>query len=436
MTKLMMIIFLLIPSIASAYNNSYEAIDESSLRHALDVAQSGDIVILDAEIHVTDDLMIGEGVTLWGRPDSKLVNNGPYMVWIRKKESSRMQNIFLLGLKLEGVGIFFKGQLTENSIVNIPSKTSTQENFSKIKGVKFSKGKDYDLNNPELHRYFSNRNNDPHRTPYIAIINADGVLVDDNELKRTSEAVIGKGVLARVSSNIVVQSNDFHENFQNAVNGSLVYHMLVHNNNVRRTNIGFQEALIDKKEDHGIYIGSFSNVEIIDNLVTGYSNTSAGMSIKLRDGQGATVTGNYLRDSGILLASYKEYSNKAPIPDRFRRFLDITVADNVIILDETTTDYQIGDGSTIPQIPMADLSCNHRSYFGLTYQHLANSDNTRLTIANNVQWTDTPSWSYSGQIKIRQDSRSTAVLSAGHHSPSSNINLINNTQELECIYLN
>ncbi|WP_411146275.1 glycosyl hydrolase family 28-related protein [Streptomyces sp. x-80] len=75
------------------------------------------------------------------------------------------------------------------------------------------------------------------------------------------------------------------------------------------------------KSDHALYVWGFNGALVKDNWVRGWPQDARG-GLKIRNGEHATVTGNYLSGTALLLYTY-DVSN-AP-----RSFRDIVICDNV-----------------------------------------------------------------------------------------------------------
>ncbi len=62
-------------------------------------------------------------------------------------------------------------------------------------------------------------------------------------------------------------------------------------------------------EDHGIYAWGMNTLKIEKNTISGWSPTSAGGSLKIRNGENILVQDNVLLDSGIYLLTYLEIAD-------------------------------------------------------------------------------------------------------------------------------
>lgn len=158
----------------------------------------------------------------------------------------------------------------------------------------------------------------PEDTHYIGPIKATSVTVSGCRFRRTS-AYPGKGVYGYLAVNLTVQNCIFgasdssgadaatYGHFKTAINlnnsstsGGFVSNTLITGNWVYR-NIAMTSGTL---EDHGFYMLGFNGLTVTNNTISGWTPSSTGGAMKIRQGINAKVDGNTLIRSGILLYVY------------------------------------------------------------------------------------------------------------------------------------
>ncbi|SES02739.1 right-handed parallel beta-helix repeat-containing protein [Pedobacter rhizosphaerae] len=134
----------------------------------------------------------------------------------------------------------------------------------------------------------------------------------------------GRGVWLKSTTNSKILNCTFGNGgttgyFVTAINDNSESNSLINNNIINR-NIALNTDL--DQTDHGIYAHSFNGLTISGNTISGWPANGSGGSVKARNGQNVTISGNTFNDSGILLY---EYSNTPAYP----------YLNNVIVLNNT-----------------------------------------------------------------------------------------------------
>ncbi|MDB0610510.1 right-handed parallel beta-helix repeat-containing protein, partial [Tenacibaculum maritimum] len=134
----------------------------------------------------------------------------------------------------------------------------------------------------------------------------------------------GRGIFVKQSNHTKISKNTFGDTDATA------YFVTAINDNSTRTlieeNIINRNALwVNEKEtDHGIYAHSFDGLMIKNNTISGWPADGTGGAVKARNSENLTITGNTMKDSGIILNVYDN------LPTKYLK--NVTIQNNIITL--------------------------------------------------------------------------------------------------------
>lgn len=273
----------------------------------LNSALSGDRVAVEAGTYnITGELAIKDGISIYGKSEIR-----PVFTAIESSSTEMLEQYWSSNNSdIEIYGIEFK-----NIRLNLRYASNTT-----IKSCVF----DYGKRKLGTNKSFT-------QDAYIQLFETNNILLSENTFKRR-QGNSGRGVYIVDCENTEILNNTFGND-----NGDEGYFVCSINDNSNGTVI--KENIIKRNEswvnlnetDHGIYVHSFNNVTIENNTISGWPTNSSGGSIKLRNGENATIRNNTMSTSGILMYVYGNTPDH-PI------LKNVVIINNNINVAITTTD--------------------------------------------------------------------------------------------------
>jgi hypothetical protein len=271
-------------------------LDTAAIQSALAAARPGDEILFPRGIYLIShgDWGLKSGVKMLGRL-ARMVASSENSVDVRFKASSvnKLEDFVLDGFHFENIAFFFDAYSSPGAIKNIRITNS----------VFFDGGQ-------------SARKVNPSWVPsQIAFYCGEGLEVTNTHFRRAL-AYNGRSIVVHGSNRITINNNNWNGHFATAltVGGATLSGARKISSNIIFIGNRLTRTAGNYYEDHGIYIQEFSRVNVSSNEIDGWSFTSAGGSLKLRNGDTATVRNNRMIGSGIYLYAYRSDFTGAGVP--------------------------------------------------------------------------------------------------------------------------
>ncbi|MPZ26922.1 MAG: hypothetical protein GEV12_11005 [Micromonosporaceae bacterium] len=281
--------------------------DSAAIQAAIDAAAPGDTVYFPGgTYHLDAPFRFGSGVNHIGEADQPavLLGTGATSLLLRHTATEPLHDVTIRGLHFDNIEVQLSGTSSYSSFTNVTFQDCLFRN---------------------------GRRAQPWESRYLALSYTVGVTVDRCTFLRTSDYG-GLGVqLSRTKLTVIKDSwigttSDLEAGtpngyFKTAVNvfgygatGDLRNKETVIDGNVwrRAVNVSCPTGL--RCEDHGLYAWGADGLFIQNNYADGWTNTSSGGSLKLRNGEDTFAVDNHLMRSGIL-----SYTHWHGVPQRFHR---------------------------------------------------------------------------------------------------------------------
>jgi len=325
-----------------------------------------------------DTVIIQEAIDT--NPEHKLIfiPQGTYLIYRQGEKKGKTLNVglkFVSGTHLQGTGSpypILKNRDADDAVIFDHEYITLQDirlDSLKFEGItiSFAAGSLGQMNNiflrncafhngvkPRSSDDLSRSLSDPEYLPNNRVLEFSRVKTGgvDNCVFTFDATHHGRGILIWRSHDITVENSVFSGALQTAINviGALSAddknieadwplehrsHGIVLKNNLIQRNLPPKVS-----EDHGIYAWGTDGLEIYNNYISGWSQTTAGGSIKIRNGKTIKIRCNEMYGSGVVAYNYvKGALNRIATnsPDGFGEppyLRDVLVENNLVVLED------------------------------------------------------------------------------------------------------
>lgn len=207
-------------------------------------------------------------------------------LWKRIELDASGKDIHIEGLIIENIALYFFGRNEYQKVNSI-----------KLHHNKFINGEIREYNIPQEDY---NQNIWDHN---VSLYAANNVSIKGNLFKRDAHAM-GRALYLHYTSSIDIEENRFEGFLVTAINLTGFANGTYFSKDISIKNNSIHRYPGAYPEDHGIYAKEYYNLVIDHNVFSGWSSTSCGFAIKVRNSEHTTIVNNTIQDSGILTYLY------------------------------------------------------------------------------------------------------------------------------------